>query len=641
MDSSEDVAAAKKRETEMKAMQNSKSPLPERLEQSRHDRTVSAGPASTSAPPNLNDSSHIMQMSSSGPMTAQTNGTVRYNFPPDHLMSRIDTKLEHVDRLQSQISFNQAGLETHTREIRSLGEAVAAMQNEMRRMGDMIEALRREVCSRPPAIPPPPRGEVPDETLEMFSSQLQGVIRKANEVDELKVQLEMLKRRLNRAPTVESSPATGHPYSAQRDTPIHTTPLSQHAMPPVVPHLAMPRPPQPPPYPQPYTPEVVPPRPIETDNPPSGVASGWTSVNTNAKRGYPNGVDLHSEAGDTPLGSPKRQKLAPSESRYHHETLPSQPIPYERMETDPPIPQPRPHPESYPDSTSSSNFHTYPNTQQGDPDDSWRPESQRVVSNPVPDIHRSPRGRPRGRGGRPRKSLPVEAHSLGTPEWEKETWTGSQIGPDGFYHPVSPAAAKRGGIVRRGSGGASGNRVAIPPPPTQATAISILDSYAHTKKTRTKPIRNAEGILIRKDGRPDMRSQSSAANLRKVHARKEEEKRLEAEAAKAVATTESSPMTPASHDTDGQHLGVDEEENAPNTQERTEKILQRMFPHGVDEQRGKLATAETYFPNSGKNTPDKPSVDISRAASEEKDENMKETIGIEVGRENATTEVAT
>jgi hypothetical protein len=26
------------------------------------------------------------------------------------------------------------------------------------------------------------------------------------------------------------------------------------------------------------------------------------------------------------------------------------------------------------------------------------------------------------------------------------------------------------------------------------------------KKTRTKPIRNSEGVLIRKDGRPDMRS---------------------------------------------------------------------------------------------------------------------------------------
>lgn len=48
------------------------------------------------------------------------------------------------------------------------------------------------------------------------------------------------------------------------------------------------------------------------------------------------------------------------------------------------------------------------------------------------------------------------------------------------------------------------------------------------KKSRTKPTRNANGILIRKDGRPDMRSISSAQNLRKVHAKKEAERNGEA-----------------------------------------------------------------------------------------------------------------
>lgn len=642
MDSPEGATTAGSLKSDMKAAHENNAALPERLEHSRQSRNASTGTAGGMVPPDplANDSSHTVQPSGSRPMTAQINGTGRHNDPSDQLMNMIESKLEPVNRMQNQICLNGAGVEHNTREIRVIGEAVAMMQAEMRRMVETMEAFRRELYSRPPAGPPPPRGEVPDETLEMFSDQLQGAIRKANEVDELKVQLELLKRKVGRSSTVESSPATGHPYSAQQQTPVHSTPLSQHAMPPIVPHLGMPRPPQPPhaAFVQPYTPEI-PPRPIEGEHPSSGAGSGWTSVNTNAKRGYPNGIDAPSEAGDTPLGSPKRQKLAPVEPPHPHGTVPSQPMQYDRMETDEPIHPSRlqPH-ESYPDSTTSSNFHPYPNTQHADPDDSWRPESQRVVSNPVPEIHRSPRGRPRGRGGRPRKSLPVEPHSSGTPEWEKETWTGSQINQDGFYHSGTPTAPKRGSIVRRGSGGAtSGNRIPIPPPPpTQATTINVVDQYAHTKKTRTKPVRNADGILIRKDGRPDMRSQSSAANLRKVHARKEEEKRLEAEAAKAAATTESSPMTPASHDTDvHRDHGTEEEEQAPNTQERTEKILQRMFPHGRDEQKGRLASAESYFSGSGKGTPDRTTADGSREVSEGREEGAQEVASAEAKKEAA------
>lgn len=213
---------------------------------------------------------------------------------------------------------------------------------------------------------------------------------------------------------------------------------------------------------------------------------------------------------------------------------------------------------------------------------------------------------------------------MGTPEWEKERWTGSQVAPDG-YHPGDSPGPRRGGLVRR----ASSDRVAIPPPPvSNISNMHVVDHYAHTKKTRTKPVRNADGILIRKDGRPDMRSQSSAANLRKVHARKEEEKRLEAEAAQAAvraATAESSPATPASNDT----------ENLPSTDERATQIMHKMFPHGVNEQRGKLSTTEDYFP-SGRNSPTgsksvatKSDYNDSRGASEEQQDELIAEAGTE------------
>ena len=647
MDASEDAPVASKPNSDMRSSADNHAPLPARPDHHHPQRDALAATTANQIPPNpMTDSgSHAMQASGGGSTAAQMNGNERYNLSPDHLMHIIDTKLEAVDRLQNQVNFDRAGLDAQTREIHSLRDAFAAMQHEMRRMGDMIEGLRRELYSRPQA--PPPRGDIPDETLEMFSSQLQCAIRKANEVDELKVQLEVLKRRVARAPPADGSPATGIPYSAQRETPVHSTPLAQHTLPPVVPHLGIPRPPQPPhpAYIHPYTPEV-PPRPIESEHPSSGAASGWTSVNPNAKRGFPNGTDANSETGDTPVGSPKRQKLAPIEPRHVHEPISSQPIAPERMDIDEPAHQTRSQAhQAFPDSATPSNFHSYPIVQQADQEEKWRQESQRVVSNPTPDTHRSPRGRPRGRGGRPRKSLPIESHNTSTREWDKDGWTASQVTRDDFYPSPNQPVPKRSGLIRRSSGGPPpGNRIAIPPPlPTQATTISILDSYAHTKKTRTKPVRNAEGILIRKDGRPDMRSQSSAANLRKVHARKEEEKRLEAEAARGGgATTESSPMTPASNEADSQDppdkYDAEEEENTPDARERAEEISNRMFPRGIEEQKEKLATSDTYF--SGKTPPRSTESEGREASAEGQNEKLHERIAIEATKEPKATAAA-
>jgi len=200
--------------------------------------------------------------------------------------------------------------------------------------------------------------------------------------------------------------------------------------------------------------------------------------------------------------------------------------------------------------------------------------------------------------------LPVDMRNIETPEWEKETWTGSQIGPDGFYHH----GASRGGL-RRGS---SGGQVH---PPVQATSpqSSIGDPYGHTKKTRTKPIRNSDGVLIRKDGRPDMRSQSSAANLRKVHARKEEEKQMgttpTSGLAHALVTGSRSPVSRGSSETE-----------MTSTQERTNHIMNKMFPHGVQEQQGRLYTSEQYFPSAGHSPPESKSLIARSEGSGESEE---------------------
>jgi hypothetical protein len=120
-----------------------------------------------------------------------------------------------------------------------------------------------------------------------------------------------------------------------------------------------------------------------------------------------------------------------------------------------------------------------------------------------------------------------------------------------------------------------------------------MDPYAHTKKTRTKPIRNADGILIRKDGRPDMRSQSSAANLRKVHARKEESKdgdRGFTPTSSLQHTMSAGPETPSPT-----HVQPSGGDLAANVQKKHSNIMGKMFPGGVDEGRKEQNLARIAF----------------------------------------------
>lgn len=157
------------------------------------------------------------------------------------------------------------------------------------------------------------------------------------------------------------------------------------------------------------------------------------------------------------------------------------------------------------------------------------------------------------------------SQKFGTPEWESSDWTGNQIGPNGFYQPLHPYAPRpRGGLIRRGGGGAGHVHEReyddVPQTPVEGSedpsADDHLDNGLHPasggKKTRTKPIRNAEGVLIRKDGRPDMRSVSSANNLRKVHAKKEAE-RAEMEGRTPTSTRSLAPADAYSDEDEDSH----------------------------------------------------------------------------------------
>jgi len=116
-------------------------------------------------------------------------------------------------------------------------------------------------------------------------------------------------------------------------------------------------------------------------------------------------------------------------------------------------------------------------------------------------------------------------------------------------------------------------------------------------------VRNADGVLIRKDGRPDMRSVSSAMNLRKVHAKKEAERNNGGK---------DEDETPPSVGAGGEesHSPRDEEKE----KERHRENMRKIFPHGVD-----AARAEER--NDGKEeTQDRDAGDEKMGGTEEKRE---------------------
>lgn len=206
-----------------------------------------------------------------------------------------------------------------------------------------------------------------------------------------------------------------------------------------------------------------------------------------------------------------------------------------------------------------------------------------LAATPVDSFHASPSGSTRGmrKGpGRPRKahSSPF-THATG-PSMQFSA-VNSQVITDGYYATDEAATARdselpdRGRVIRRGMGGTTGH--------------SVVDgtSTGEGKRTRQKPIRNEQGILVRKDGKPDMRSVSSAQNLKRVHDKKTLERREE------VANGSAGRSGPSSATVNVSVTISDDEEEEGNssTLERFKKpepkdhaqVMKEMFPRGVSQ----------------------------------------------------------
>ncbi|KAL5409774.1 hypothetical protein PMIN03_005760 [Paraphaeosphaeria minitans] len=567
------------------------------------------------------------------PVDQRLNG---YPRPPQ------EVQLDAIERLQTQISQNSSALVAQSRDMRRyeetlkqegdnlrreltthfhqqnaeilrVDEAVGRLQHEMLGIRELLEGLSREVQARASVAGGGVTLSGQDTALELMAQQMAVMSYKTNEVETLKITIEIMKNKIQRLEEVAAAAPAAAP--AQVPSSQYASPREASARPAQPPYRA-------PPTQAPQMDIPVPSgqrtqsyhsqgsqsvdgTPDASKRPePAQTQPGWVTVNAGTKRTHAHGTDSPQDTAGPSLGSPgKRPKLAAIEPRgayagaaYVHEHADTDDSDAARMQTHRHTLPSQSLPPNTAPSTLASQHHFIPyGTQEGPSDDSWRPESQHVMSE-----LRTPRGRGRGggsgsRGGRVRKSMGVEhTHVLGTPDWERDVWHGvpdSQIDPDGFY-----SAARSGrGIIRRGSGGSGrGGR-----PGSSGRSVSLglqgvtggaefgvsVDPYAHTKKTRTKPIRNADGVLIRKDGRPDMRSQSSAANLRKVHARKEEEERMAEDQGYTPTPSKLSNSVTGTATPSPTGYGPAGSQDPTASQQKHHELMSKIFPSGVDEVR--------------------------------------------------------
>jgi hypothetical protein len=607
--------------------------------------------------------------------------------------SSLEVKLQAIDRIQTQVHLDRGALESCSRElqlalsdIRALKLSYNSVVEEVQVINQFaadaraeILAMKQELMVQRNSGPPQPGERMDDKALEMLSANLAVVSSKTNEVDNIKVAIELMKRRLARLEEQGAAPphpSTGAPPHA---SPPNTTPDS-HAPPP-------------PGYPQAAS------HPPEARQEQDG-EGGWASVNPSGKRPHVNGVDASAAAGDA---SPsKRPRLAPLEPRRNYDNAPAstrydptrhdveeQPQAYRRADSG----------ESHPDAAYAPHADHEARVAVVD-------ERRRSVSGPTayqPASHSPGGGRGRGRGGRPRKYLTSDRGSwLSSREGARQAIVEGHVvqqGPDGQWYPVdgsrrsslagppqtlpssqpptqhhhqqqqpqqpqqqqqqrqgsvtsiaaaAVAAANASAVGPMGAGHVpqqqhhhhqappqhdprdpralshhhhhAATSGAPPPrdlPAAQRDAYAAAAAHAHSlKKTRAKPFRNADGVLIRKDGRPDMRSHSSAANLRKVHARKEEERRSgggsvdghghepgsgSQQAAYAVRGDDSvsAASTPRAmrhededdrHDEHGERYGIEGDEQDGPARRRSssaaaEKMMRQLYPHGIDVER--------------------------------------------------------
>ncbi|KAH7016595.1 hypothetical protein B0J12DRAFT_705687 [Macrophomina phaseolina] len=540
-----------------------------------------------------------------------------------------------LSRLQPVVQYHTAGIEAQHRAIKQLSNAVNSLSVEVARTESMAIALTRElqtqsiapVASAQPCL----RGSLDDSTLEILAKNISSVASRVSEVDALKIQFEVLERRLrileealsaSRFPPHDSASmlsigplASSRKANKQKQSdPMQHCPHSgKHSPPPSsplqepsfrvssrMPGESSPNRTELRPSPQPALPrqtdiaiceEIRGISKSESQSSRQTRIGNQVSANVKARIHYL-GVDNTVDARLDTKRSLERQLLAALEPHFEVKSTPASILsgqePAGRTGRDLRMDSPRVQQQD--SSIVRTDF------MQCDPGQQPRPKTQLhlgIERAPAHTSRESRSGRDSGSFGSD-QGLPVDSRGLSTTE---SGASGCQAEPEGSHHREVTAkdtkTSQRIKPVRRSSRG-SGPISINPTGLTQPTSGTY--AHYHAKKTRARPIRNAHGILIRKDGRPDMRSQSSAANLRKYRARKEQARNLKQRTGSAKLGPASRPMNDSSGQDDTVRRSPLGKSNVTsNSQDLHEAIMKRMFPNGVNDQCYRRKLYDRFF----------------------------------------------
>ncbi|KAI4735720.1 hypothetical protein E4T50_13762 [Aureobasidium sp. EXF-12298] len=558
----------------------------------------------------------------------------------DGAISQLQSSLQSQLHVHSQILEEQRQeIENQRHQIARMDSTIEALRHEQRNIYAVVDEVRHELRARGSA----PEHHHPDtsEPLDILTQEVQHISAKTNEIHGLKMQLDILRSQVRRleqvrhgSPGANGAPAseplsheqashapagfaTNTPSAPEQRPLLYQTPIENRLPAPIAANPELPDPRvQPESRTLPGIRSIDPNTPLSSWRPAGAIApppsmpmvgsspqieapapgSGWAAVNTNTA---PKRLISEPSFESTTPGSPKRQRLAPLMPRTFDQQSPAQgSSPYHSVSGDslPTVPtlQSTQNPSnestgSVPPQPNPLRFVQFASGLESTSEESWR-------QGPGSAIDRT-RGSPRrGRGGRSRggrKSGGAEGDRA-TPEWEARPDNVQILNPpEGHGGPVQ--ASEQPGETTAGM---------YPDPhfmPITTTA-DVASSNHPTKKTRTKPVRNADGVLIRKDGRPDMRSVSSAMNLKKVHAKKEAERAHNKENSAASEDTKdkTTPYSASEHDageTSAASPSVDghatDGENS--TLDRHQETMRKVFPHGIDNP-SVQSMAQQFFP---------------------------------------------